>query len=185
MAARAGLAQPDPAAVHACTCGAHTITRACPVSCLAAVLSAAAFNLLARACDTRHGPAATTGHAADLYLTNQLAGIDGIGPRRAGEIAVSLIYTGLIRPDGTAGTDPRTLPGSMKPPEVMKVPEVAAAFKVNPRTIIRWTDTGKLPCYRTPGGHRRFRAADIRALIPAPAPASKPPARTAARTAPP
>jgi excisionase family DNA binding protein len=67
----------------------------------------------------------------------------------------------------------------------MKLAEVAAVFRVHTRTIIRWTDTGKLGCYRTPGGHRRFRAADIRALLPAPAPASKPAARATARTAPP
>jgi len=179
MPAHDNPAQAGRAAAHACTCGAHTITRACPLGCLAAILSAAAFNPLARACDTRHGPAATAGHAAGLYLQNQLAGIHGIGPRRTGEIAVSLIYAGLIRPDGTAGADPGTLPGNMK------LAEVAAAFRVHTRTIIRWTDTGRLPCYRTPGGHRRFRAADIRALLAAPAPASKPRTRAVARTAPP
>jgi hypothetical protein len=73
------------------------------------VLSAG-VNPLARACDTRHRPAATAGHAADLYLQNQLAGIHGIGPRRTGEIAVSLIYGGVIHPDGTAGQTPALSP---------------------------------------------------------------------------
>jgi excisionase family DNA binding protein len=179
MPAHDGPGQAERAGAHACTCGAHTITRACPFGCLAAILSAGAFNPLARACDTRHGPAATAGHAADLYLHNQLPGIDGIGPRRTGEIAVSLIYAGLIQPDGTTRADPGTLPGNMK------LPEVAAVFRVHPRTVIRWTDKGKLPCYRTPGGHRRFRAADIRALLTPPAPARQPPARTTTRPAPP
>jgi excisionase family DNA binding protein len=165
-------AQAERAAAHACTCGAHTITRACPLSCLAAILSSRAFNPLARACDTRHGPAATAGHAADLYLHNQLPGIDGIGPRRTSEIAVSLIYAGLIHPDGTTGPGPGTSSDNVK------LAEVAAVFRVHTKTIIRWTDTGKLPCYRTPGGHRRFRAADIRALLAAPSPASELRART-------
>jgi len=61
--------------------------------------------------------------------------------------------------------------------------EVAAAFLVHPRTIIRWADTGKLPRFRTPGGHRRFLAAEVGALLAAAAPvghpASPPPASPA------
>jgi len=91
--------EPAGAAAHACTCGAHAITRACPVGCLAAVLSAKAFNPLARACDKRSGPDATVGHVVDLYLQHQLSGIDGLGPRRIGEIEVSLVFAGLIAAD--------------------------------------------------------------------------------------
>lgn len=37
--------------------------------------------------------------------------------------------------------------------------EVATLFKVNPKTIIRWSEDGRLPensVFRTPGGHRRY-----------------------------
>ncbi len=36
---------------------------------------------------------------------------------------------------------------------------------VHPTTLRSWADAGKIPCYRTPGGHRRFRAEDIRAFL--------------------
>lgn len=43
--------------------------------------------------------------------------------------------------------------------------EVAKRFGVNPATVTRWADEGKLPSFRTPGRHRRFRAADVAALL--------------------
>ena len=36
---------------------------------------------------------------------------------------------------------------------------------VHPATLRQWADTGKIPSYRTPGGHRRFRNADIRNFL--------------------
>jgi excisionase family DNA binding protein len=35
---------------------------------------------------------------------------------------------------------------------------------VNPATLRQWTKAGKLKVYRTPGGHRRFSADELRAL---------------------
>jgi excisionase family DNA binding protein len=32
---------------------------------------------------------------------------------------------------------------------------------VHPTTLRRWADSGSIPCFRTPGGHRRFRASDL------------------------
>jgi len=32
---------------------------------------------------------------------------------------------------------------------------------VHPATLRQWADSGKIPSYRTPGGHRRFRSNDI------------------------
>jgi excisionase family DNA binding protein len=43
--------------------------------------------------------------------------------------------------------------------------EVAAIFRVSPKTVRGWAETGKLPCIRTVGGQRRFRESEIRALI--------------------
>lgn len=42
--------------------------------------------------------------------------------------------------------------------------EAAAMFGVDPKTVRRWADAGRLPFVRTLGGHRRYRQADVRAL---------------------
>lgn len=39
--------------------------------------------------------------------------------------------------------------------------EVAALFRVNPKTVTRWARAGKITAIRTLGGHRRFRATEI------------------------
>ncbi|MGH3796016.1 MAG: BldC family transcriptional regulator [Pseudonocardiaceae bacterium] len=43
--------------------------------------------------------------------------------------------------------------------------EVGALFRVNPRTVSRWAATGRIGSVRTLGGHRRFREAEVRALL--------------------
>jgi excisionase family DNA binding protein len=43
--------------------------------------------------------------------------------------------------------------------------EVARLFRVGPKTVTRWATTGRLRSLRTPGGHRRFRESDVRALL--------------------
>jgi excisionase family DNA binding protein len=43
--------------------------------------------------------------------------------------------------------------------------EVANAFRVDSKTVSRWARTGKLRCIRTLGGHRRFFASDVVALL--------------------
>jgi excisionase family DNA binding protein len=43
--------------------------------------------------------------------------------------------------------------------------EVAAVFRVNPKTVSRWAKTGRIAAVRTPGGHRRYRQADVVALL--------------------
>lgn len=40
--------------------------------------------------------------------------------------------------------------------------EVAAIFRVNPKTVTRWARSGKLHAIKTLGGHRRFRASEVR-----------------------
>jgi len=39
--------------------------------------------------------------------------------------------------------------------------EVAEIFRVNPKTVTRWAQSGKISAIRTLGGHRRFNAAEI------------------------
>jgi excisionase family DNA binding protein len=43
--------------------------------------------------------------------------------------------------------------------------EVAAMFRVNPKTVTRWARAGKISAIRTLGGHRRFRASEIRSFL--------------------
>ena len=43
--------------------------------------------------------------------------------------------------------------------------EVATIFRVDPKTVTRWAQAGKLTAIRTPGGHRRFRESEVRALL--------------------
>ena len=43
--------------------------------------------------------------------------------------------------------------------------EVAAMFRVNPKTVTRWARAGKISAVRTLGGHRRFRASEIRHFL--------------------
>ena len=43
--------------------------------------------------------------------------------------------------------------------------EVAALFRVDPKTVTRWAEAGKLSAIRTLGGHRRYRAAEVQQLL--------------------
>lgn len=49
--------------------------------------------------------------------------------------------------------------------ELLKLSDVASIFNVAPCTVRRWTQSGRLPCVRTPGGQRRFRPEDVQRLI--------------------
>lgn len=46
--------------------------------------------------------------------------------------------------------------------------EVAALFRVDPKTVTRWAQAGKINSIRTLGGHRRFRRAEVIALLTEP-----------------
>jgi excisionase family DNA binding protein len=51
-------------------------------------------------------------------------------------------------------------------PEHLLTPnEVAAIFRVDPKTVGRWALAGKLASIKTIGGHRRFREADVQQLL--------------------
>ncbi len=43
--------------------------------------------------------------------------------------------------------------------------EVATLFRVDPKTVTRWATAGRIGSIRTPGGHRRFRETEVRALL--------------------
>ncbi len=43
--------------------------------------------------------------------------------------------------------------------------EVAAMFRVDPKTVTRWAKAGKISAIRTLGGHRRYRESEVRELL--------------------
>ena len=49
--------------------------------------------------------------------------------------------------------------------ELLTPAEVAALFRVDPKTVTRWAKAGKLNSIRTLGGHRRYRAVEVRSLL--------------------
>lgn len=48
---------------------------------------------------------------------------------------------------------------------LMLTEEVAEAFGVSGASVARWGQTGRLVSVQTPGGHRRYFAVEVRALI--------------------
>jgi excisionase family DNA binding protein len=62
--------------------------------------------------------------------------------------------------DETADSSKRQAQGGLLTPG-----EVAAMFRVDPKTVTRWALAGRIGSIRTPGGHRRFHEAEIRALL--------------------
>lgn len=49
--------------------------------------------------------------------------------------------------------------------ELLTPSEVAKLFRVDPKTVTRWAKSGKLSSIRTLGGHRRYRATEVRQLL--------------------
>jgi excisionase family DNA binding protein len=53
-----------------------------------------------------------------------------------------------------------------KPRVTITIPEAAIRLGVNPRTVRRWIESGKLPAYRLYGqGYVRINADDVEALL--------------------
>jgi excisionase family DNA binding protein len=48
---------------------------------------------------------------------------------------------------------------------VLSPAEVAELFGVEPKTVTRWAEAGRLPFFRTPGGHRRYRWSDVEPFL--------------------
>lgn len=47
----------------------------------------------------------------------------------------------------------------------LTIQEASAFLGVDQSTLRRWSDGGKAPVFRTPGGHRRYAEADLRAMV--------------------
>ena len=50
---------------------------------------------------------------------------------------------------------------------LMTPAEVAELFRVDPKTVTRWADAGKISAVRTLGGHRRYQRDQVLALLAA------------------
>lgn len=48
---------------------------------------------------------------------------------------------------------------------LMTPAEVAKLFRVDPKTVTRWAQSGKLSSLRTLGGHRRYRRDEVEKLL--------------------
>ena len=60
----------------------------------------------------------------------------------------------VSRTPASVGVDPLLTPA-----------EVASLFRVDPKTVTRWANAGKLNTVRTLGGHRRFSEREVRTLL--------------------
>lgn len=47
----------------------------------------------------------------------------------------------------------------------LRTGEVAVLFQVSPRAVTEWARRGRIRFVRTPGGHRRYPAAEVRRLL--------------------
>lgn len=72
---------------------------------------------------------------------------------------------------GEGGSEPPIRRGNWRPMMAQKddtlltPAEVAALFRVDPKTVTRWAKAGKLSSIRTLGGHRRYRADEVRRFL--------------------
>jgi excisionase family DNA binding protein len=48
---------------------------------------------------------------------------------------------------------------------LLRTREVALLFRVSERAVTDWARRGRIPSVRTPGGHRRYPAAEVWALL--------------------
>ena len=59
-----------------------------------------------------------------------------------------------------AGSVPPSFEGRL-----LRTREVALLFQVSERAVTDWARKGRIPSVRTPGGHRRYPAEQVRALL--------------------
>lgn len=56
------------------------------------------------------------------------------------------------------------LPGALRG-RLLRTREVALLFQVSERAVTEWARRGRVPSVRTPGGHRRYPADEVWALL--------------------
>jgi excisionase family DNA binding protein len=78
---------------------------------------------------------------------------------------VLLSRAGFTQADGCFSSDQAEAMEAHDDDTLLTPSEVAAMFRVNPKTVTRWARAGKISAIRTLGGHRRFRASEIRHFL--------------------
>lgn len=68
--------------------------------------------------------------------------------------------SGLGAPSGSSGEQNKS-----NDEHWLSIEEASRMLGVGQAALRRWSDEGKVPVYRTPGGHRRYREADLRAAL--------------------
>jgi excisionase family DNA binding protein len=66
----------------------------------------------------------------------------------------------LVRELFGTGDVPEALEGRL-----LRTREVALLFQVSERAVTDWARKGRIPSVRTPGGHRRYPAEQVRTLL--------------------
>ncbi len=56
-------------------------------------------------------------------------------------------------------------PSASSPGNWLSIDAACQMLGVDQSTLRRWSDSGKVPVFRTPGGHRRYNEEDLRALL--------------------
>ena len=109
------------------------------------------------------GTRGTMTHCAHLLDTSRTSrlGATANWSQRAIELHCTLTDS-----EETTGQEGKTMASDREAPDPLLTPaEVAVLFRVNPKTVSRWARSGKLTSIRTLGGHRRFRASEVRSLV--------------------
>jgi len=100
------------------------------------------------------------GHLLDTFRTSRI-GTTANWSQRAIEFDCTLTDS-----DDATGQEGNPMASDREAPDPLLTPaEVAVLFRVNPKTVSRWARSGKLTSIRTLGGHRRFRASEVRSLV--------------------
>lgn len=88
---------------------------------------------------------------------------DAVGARVTGERTVVSQQASEERTELVAllsATSPELLPGML-----LRTREVALLFQVSERAVTEWAKRGRIRSVRTPGGHRRYPAEQVRELL--------------------
>jgi len=81
-------------------------------------------------------------------------------------LEVAKIALGALTASASAETVIQTVRGALGfRGQLLKPADIAAALQVDPKTVSRWAEQGRIHSVITPGGHHRFRECDLDAIL--------------------